>query len=103
MKLKKSKKIKLLLSILLITNIGLNAQINLVGAATNPSTGMIDMVKWQALDPASVVTVPSILQGYYMGSSAFDAFNGNYYLPSGAYLVNVLSGGMNGTKKIQVL
>jgi hypothetical protein len=25
------------------------------------------------------------------------------FLPPGAYLVNVLSGGMNGTKKIQIL
>jgi hypothetical protein len=74
------KKINLLLAILLLTNMGMKAQINLVGAEYNPSTGMIDIVKWQALDPESVITIPSILQGYYLGSSAFDAYNGNYYL-----------------------
>jgi hypothetical protein len=74
------KKIKLLLAILLISNMALNAQINLVGAAYNPSTEMIDIVKWQALDSGSVITIPSILQSYYFGSSAFDAYNGNYYL-----------------------
>jgi len=56
------------------------AQINLVGAASNQNTGMIDIVKWQALDPESLTIIPSILQGYYAGSSAFDAYNGNYYL-----------------------
>jgi hypothetical protein len=73
-------KIKLLLTILLMSNLGLNAQINLVGAAYNPSTQMIDIVKWQALDSQSVITIPSILEAYYFGSSAFDAYNGNYYL-----------------------
>jgi hypothetical protein len=74
------KKIKILIVILMISNLGLNAQINLVGAAYNPSTGMIDIVKWQALDSESVITIPSILQAYYFGSSGFDAYNGNYYL-----------------------
>jgi hypothetical protein len=78
--IEKMNKIKLLLSILLITNMGLNAQINLVGAAYNPSTGMIDIVKWQALDSGSVITIPSILESYYFGSSAFDAYSGKYYL-----------------------
>ena len=76
----KKMKVKLLLTILLITNMGLNAQINLVGAAYNPSTQMIDIVKWQALDSGSVITIPSILESYYFGSSAFDAYSGNYYL-----------------------
>jgi hypothetical protein len=78
--IEKMKKINLLLAILLLTNLGMKAQINLVGAAYNPSTGMIDIVKWQALDPESVITIPSILESYYFGSSAFDAYNGNYYL-----------------------
>jgi hypothetical protein len=56
------------------------AQINLVGAATNQTTGMIDIVKWQALDSASVQAFPTILDGYYMSSSVFDAYNSNYYL-----------------------
>jgi hypothetical protein len=55
------------------------AQINLVGAATNPNGG-IDILKWEALDPESVETYPSMLTGYYMGSSAFNSYNSNYYL-----------------------
>jgi hypothetical protein len=74
------KKIKLLLAILLLFTMGMKAQIDLVGSASNQATGMIDIVKWQALDPESVTTIPSILQGYFAGSSAFDAYNGNYYL-----------------------
>ena len=74
------KKIKIFLAAFLLANLGMNAQINLVGAAYNPSTGGIDIVKWQALDSGSVITIPSFLEGYYFGSSAFDAYNGNYYL-----------------------
>jgi hypothetical protein len=74
------KKIKLLLAILLLFTMGMKAQINLVGAASNQATGIIDIVKWQALDPESVTSYPSMLQGYYAGSSAFDSYNSNYYL-----------------------
>jgi hypothetical protein len=56
------------------------AQINLVGAATNQTSGMIDIVKWQALDSSSVQSFPTMLDGYYMSSSVFDAYNSNYYL-----------------------
>jgi hypothetical protein len=56
------------------------AQINLVGASLNTSAGSIDILKWQALDSASVTTYPTILQGYLFNSSVFDAYNSNYYL-----------------------
>jgi hypothetical protein len=55
------------------------AQINLVGAATSQGGG-IDILKWEALDAESVETYPSMLTGYYLGSSAFDSYNSNYYL-----------------------
>ena len=70
----------LFLIFLAITSLNGKAQINLVGSATNQNTGMIDIVKWQALDPESVTSYPSMLQGYYAGSSAFDSYNSNYYL-----------------------
>jgi hypothetical protein len=69
------------------------AQISLVGAAINPNGG-IDILKWEALDPNSVETYPSILDGYYMASSVFDAYHSLYYLSgisadsSGLYAFN---------------
>lgn len=73
------KKIKLTLTILLLSTFAVKAQINLVGASVNPN-GTIDMVKWQALDSSSVTTYPSGMQGYLYASSVFDAYNSNYYL-----------------------
>jgi hypothetical protein len=64
--------------IILLTSLDINAQINLVGASIN--AGNIDILKWQALDSASVTAHPTILQGYVFGSSVFDAYNSNYYL-----------------------
>ena len=55
----------LLFAVLLSLNFNGKAQINLVGAANNLQTGKIDIVKWQALDPESVIVYPSILDGYY--------------------------------------
>jgi len=66
--------------IIMLLSMGSKAQINLVGAANNLQTNKIDIVKWQALDPESVIVYPSILDGYYFGSSAFDSYNSNYYL-----------------------
>lgn len=54
-------------------------QIHLIGASTAGSAG-INLLQWVALDSASVTAQPSILQAYYMASSAFDSYNGNYYL-----------------------
>lgn len=74
------KKSVLTLLVLLFLSSMLTAQINLVGVATNQQTGKIDIVKWEALNPASVSVFPSMLDGYYFASSAFDAYNSNYYL-----------------------
>jgi hypothetical protein len=64
----------------MLSCLGGQAQINLVGASINSGTGNIDILKWRALDSSSVTTYPTILQGYFMGSSVFDAYNSNYYL-----------------------
>ena len=64
----------------ILSCLGGQAQIHLVGASINAGTGNIDILKWQALDSASVTNHPTILQGYVMGSSVFDAYNSNYYL-----------------------
>jgi hypothetical protein len=68
------------ISIFLCTVLSGQAQISLVGASVNSNTGMIDILKWQALDSASVTTYPTILQGYLYNSSLFNAYNSNYYL-----------------------
>ena len=73
------KKIIVTLFAILLFGIGANAQINLVGAKSNPN-GIIDIVKWQALDSTSVGRYPSGLQGYLYASSVFDSYNSNYYL-----------------------
>jgi hypothetical protein len=73
------KKIKFVISVILLLSIGANAQINLVGASVNPN-GTIDIVKWQALDSTSVTTYPSGLEAYVYASSVFDSYNSNYYL-----------------------
>jgi hypothetical protein len=71
---------RLLVFIFVLSCLGGQAQINLIGASVNTSTGSIDILKWQALDSASVTTYPTILQGYLFNSSVFDAYNSNYYL-----------------------
>jgi hypothetical protein len=90
-------KIILFTFLIMLLGIGSKAQINLVGAANNLQTGKIDIVKWQALDPESVSVFPSILDGYYFASSAFDSYNSNYYLTgisgdsAGLYSFNTIS------------
>lgn len=82
---------------ILLLSIGSKAQINLVGVANNPETGKIDIVKWQALDPESLTVFPTILDGYYFATSAFDSYNSNYYITgisgesSGLYSYNTIS------------
>ena len=70
----------LVIYIFLCTVLSGQAQISLVGASLNTSTGSIDIVKWQALDSSTIATYPTSLQGYVMNSSVFDAYNSNYYL-----------------------
>jgi hypothetical protein len=74
------KTFKLFVFLFMLSCLGGQAQINLVGASINSGTGNIDILKWRALDSSSVTTYPTILQGYFMGSSVFDAYNSNYYL-----------------------
>jgi hypothetical protein len=57
-----------------------NAQINLIGASSNASSGNINLLKWQAMDSLSVTTIPTILDGYFYATSAFDPFKNNYYI-----------------------
>jgi len=83
--------------VLILFHFSIRAQINLVGAAANLSSGKIDIVKWQALDSQSVSVFPSILDGYYFATSSFDSYNSNYYLTgisgtlSGLYSFNTLT------------
>ncbi len=74
------KHIKLTISAIMLLSLSSIAQINLIGARSNPGAGRIDVVKWQALDQSSVTIYPTALQGYVFGSSVFDAYNSNYYL-----------------------
>ncbi len=74
------KKLILSLTAVLALNAALNAQINLIGASVNDSTAKIDVVQWEAFDSLSVTVTPSLLDGYYFASSAFDSYNANYYL-----------------------
>lgn len=83
--------------VLILFHFSIRAQINLVGAAANLSSGKIDIVKWQALDSQSVSVFPSILDGYYFATSSFDSYNSNYYLTgisgtlSGLYSFNTIT------------
>ncbi len=81
---------------ILLFGMAIKAQINLVGVANNyPSN--IGIVKWQALNPESVTTFPSILNAYYFASSAFDSYNSKYYITgisgnnSGLYSFNTIT------------
>lgn len=74
------KKLILSLAAVFVLNAAVNAQINLIGASVNDSTAKIDVVQWEAFDSLSVTVTPSLLDGYYFASSAFDAYNANYYL-----------------------
>ena len=91
------KKSVLTFLVMLLLSSMLSAQINLVGVANNQQTGKIDVVKWEALNPASVSVFPSMLDAYYFASSAFDSYNSNYYLTgisgdnSGLYSFNTLT------------
>jgi len=57
----------------------LYSQISLIGARTNQVSG-IDIITWDALDSSFVNEYSTDLTGYYLASSVFDAYNGNYYL-----------------------
>ncbi len=83
--------------VLLMLNTAMFAQINLVGIGNNYPNGNPEIVRWQALDPQSVTTFPTILEGYYFATSAFDSYNSDYYITgisggnTGLYSFNTLT------------
>ena len=74
------KKIFFTIAFGISASIGVNAQIDFIGASSNPFTGKIDLIQWEAFDELSATTTPTILDGYFFGTSSFDAFNSDYYL-----------------------
>jgi hypothetical protein len=80
------QKCKFMRQLLYIIFIGLTAvassqaQIKLIGAAGNAGTSQIDILQWFAFDSSTVTATPTILDAYLFASSAFDPFNGNYYI-----------------------
>jgi hypothetical protein len=74
------KKTFLSLVIVFVISMGAQSQINLIGLTINPISGAVELAKWQAFDSLSVRTVPTILDGYFFTTSAFDALNSEYYI-----------------------
>ncbi len=74
------KKSILSLSVIILLFHGVQAQINLIGSSASQNPDVISIVKWQALDSASLTSYPTVLEAYLFGSSVFDSWNGNYYL-----------------------
>ncbi len=68
------------IAILYTMSFGAKAQISLIGAAINTDSASIDLIQWEALDSLSVTVIPTILDGYYSSTSAFDALNSIYYI-----------------------
>jgi hypothetical protein len=56
------------------------SQIKLIGVTYNTSTSHVDVLQWAAFDSSTVTATPTILDAYLFASSAFDPFNGNYYI-----------------------
>jgi hypothetical protein len=82
----------------LTLNASAQAQIKLIGASYNTSTGNIELLQWSAFDSSSVTATPTELDAYLFSSSAYDSFNGNYYIAgvsgqtTGLYSYNTDSG-----------
>lgn len=92
------KKTFLSLVIVFVISMGAQSQINLIGTTINPISGAVELAKWQAFDSLSVRTVPTILDGYFFTTSAFDALNSEYYITgisgdsTGLYSYNIGTG-----------
>jgi hypothetical protein len=56
------------------------SQIKLMGVSYNTSTSTIDLIQWELFDSLSATTIPTTLDAYLYASSAFDPFNGSYYI-----------------------
>jgi Secretion system C-terminal sorting domain len=95
------KKLLYTLIIGLTLNASAYAQIKLIGVANNTGTNQIELVQWLAFDSASVTTTPTILEAYLFATSAYDSFNGNYYITgisgqtTGLYAYNTDTGESN--------
>ena len=95
------KKLLYTLFIGLTLNASAQAQIKLIGASYNTSTGNIELLQWSAFDSSSVTATPTTLEAYLFASSAYDSFNGNYYLAgvsgqtTGLYSYNTDTGESN--------
>jgi Secretion system C-terminal sorting domain len=95
------KKLLYTLIIGLTLNASAYAQIKLIGVANNTGTIQIDLVQWLAFDANSVTTTPTTLDAYLFASSAYDSFNGNYYIAgvsgqtTGLYSYNTDTGESN--------
>ncbi len=74
------KKHILIISLLIILFPAAKAQISLIGASASQNPDVISILKWQALDTASITSYPTPLEGYVFGSSVFDSWNSNYYI-----------------------
>jgi len=74
------KKTIFTLVVLFLISSGIRAQINLIGASASQNPSVISILKWQALDSASLNSYPTALEAYLFGSSVFDSWNSNYYL-----------------------
>jgi hypothetical protein len=74
------KKALLLIITILFISLSAKPQISLIGAAPDFDGGGINIATWDVMDSSSVTIYPTDLQGYYMSSSVFDAYNGNYYI-----------------------
>jgi hypothetical protein len=74
------KKYTSLLYLLFVLSVPSYSQINLLGAKAHPSATGTEIVKWNVSDTLSMTTYPTPLNGYYLNSSLFDAWNSRYYL-----------------------
>ena len=68
------------LFIVLTLNASAQAQIKLIGVSYNTGTGHVDILRWAAFDSSSVTATPTVLDAYLFTSSAFDPYQGNYYI-----------------------
>ena len=56
------------------------SQIKLIGVSYNTGSSHVDVLQWAAFNSSTVTATPTILDAYLFTSSAFDPFNGNYYI-----------------------
>ncbi len=69
------RKLLYALTIALTLTATAQSQIKLIGVSYNNTTSTIDLVRWNAFDPLSVTTTPTMLDAYLYASSGFDPFN----------------------------